>query len=116
MKKCPKCNTELAELGLLYKHEFPQYICSKCHTHYLEVPTFDGKTIIISQESKEMIDSVIKENEEVLRMLANGDGHPREEHSCLCGRKGWMWHKLSRKWYPCADCNDDGHLPEPKDG
>jgi len=79
MKKCPECNVRLSLLGLLYKHKYPQYLCFKCHTHYLEVPTFNGKTLIISRESKEAIDYVIKENGEVLRMLADGDGHPRED-------------------------------------
>lgn len=78
MKNCPECGIELSLLGLLYKHKYPQYLCSKCHTHYLKVPTFGGKTLIISRESKEAIDYVIKENEEVLRMLADSDGHPRE--------------------------------------
>lgn len=115
MQSCSECGGKLSLLGLLYKHIYPQYLCSKCHTQYLEVPTFGGKTLIISRESKEAIDYCIRENEEVLRILAKGDGHPREEHCRLCGGKGWVWHKLSRNWYPCADCNDSLKIPKPKD-
>lgn len=115
MKKCPQCKIELSLLGLLYKKKYPQYLCSKCKTQYLEVPTFGRKTLIISRESKEMIDYVIEENKEILQMLADGDGHPRKEHCSLCSGKGWIWNRPTRKWYSCTDCNDDNHIPEPRE-
>ncbi|MFX0084212.1 MAG: hypothetical protein ACFFAU_00960 [Candidatus Hodarchaeota archaeon] len=113
MKQCPKCKTELSLLGLLYKGKYPHYVCSKCNIDYLEVPTFGGKTIIVGREFHETVIKVIEENREVLKMLAEYDGHPRED-KCICGDMGWIYSWKFHRWIACADCNDDEHIPKPK--
>jgi len=78
-KICPKCKTELSLLGILYKRKYPHYLCPKCHIDYLEVPTFGGKTLIVSREFHEAVKYIIEQNRELLQMLSDHDGHPREE-------------------------------------